>query len=260
MSLNNWPLLGSVQRFIGFENYNEILSDESFLSSLMFTLKYTIIVTPIQLVLGYGLAVLVRSRFRGVKFFRTVYFFPVVVGFASGGYVFLVLAQPESGLFDQVLQGLGLTDGPVPWLTDSELAMWTVILMITWKTIGTAVILLMVGMHAIPDELGEAARVDGATWWQREFLVILPLMRAPIALVLILTITGSFLAFDQFFVMTHGGPQQSTVTLVMWVYTTAFVHYRLGYSAALSLILLALLVAFSILQVRALRSRSEVSR
>ena len=257
MSLNNWPLLGSFQKFIGFQNYAEIPTDQVFLQSIWFTLKYTLIITPIQLVLGYALAIVVRRKFRAVSVFRTTYFFPVVIGFAAGAYVFLVLVQPDSGIFDQILHALGLTHGPTPWLTDQNLALFTVILMTTWKTVGTAIILLMVGMQAIPDEIGEASLVDGAGWWKREWFITLPLMRSSIALVLMLTLTGSFLAFDQFFVLTHGGPNQSTVTIVMWIYTTAFVRYRLGYSAALSIVLLIILIIFTIAQVRALRDRSE---
>ncbi|MFF9100941.1 carbohydrate ABC transporter permease [Streptomyces rubrogriseus] len=257
MSLNNWPLLGSVQRYIGTQNYADIASDRMFGRSLLFTLKYVVIVTPIQLVLGYGLAMLVRRKFRGVGIFRTTYFFPVVVGFASGAYIFLVFVQPESGLFDQVMQGLGITSENLPWLSDTNLALLVVVLMITWKTVGTAVILLMVGMQAIPDEVGEAALVDGAGRWKRELYIMLPLMRSSIALVLILTVTGAFLAFDQFFVMTHGGPDQSTVTIVMWIYTTAFVQYRLGYSAALSIALLVILILFTVVQIRALRERGR---
>jgi multiple sugar transport system permease protein len=255
MSLHNWPLLGATQKFVGGENYAEAVTDVTFGQSLLFTLKYTLIITPLQLVLGYALAVLVRNKFSGVGFFRTSVFLPVVVGFASGAYIFLVLVQPETGLFDRVLALVGVQG--IPWLTDPNYALATVILMITWKTVGTTVILLMVGMQAIPDEIGEAARVDGASWFQRELLITLPLLKSSIALVLILTLTGSFLAFDQFFVMTHGGPNQSTVTVVMWIYTSAFVRYRLGYSAALSIVLLLLLIVFSIIQIRALRERNE---
>jgi multiple sugar transport system permease protein len=257
MSLNNWPLLGVVHRFIGAENYQNIVTDGTFWRSLVFTLKYTVIVTPIQLVLGYALAMIVRRRIRAVAMFRTTFFFPVVVGFAAGAYIFLVMVQPDTGLFDQILKGLGLTHAGLPWLSNTNLALFVVILMITWKTVGTAVILLMVGMQAIPDDVGEAALVDGANKWKREWYITLPLMRPSIALVLILTITGSFLAFDQFFIMTAGGPNQSTVTIVMWIYTTAFVQYRLGYSAALSIALLIILIIFTIAQVRALRDRGN---
>lgn len=257
MSLHNWPLLGVTQKFIGGQNYKGVVTDATFWHSLLFTLKYTVIVTPIQIVLGYGLAVLVRRRFRGVTIFRTTFFFPVVVGFASGAYIFLVLVQPDSGLFDQILQDLRITHGGLPWLSNPDLALFVVVLMITWKTVGTAIILLMVGMQSIPEEIGEAALVDGASKWKREWYITLPLIRSSIALVLIMTITGSFLAFDQFFVMTHGGPNQSTVTIVMWIYTTAFVQYRLGYSAALSIALLVILIIFTIAQVRALRDRGD---
>jgi len=255
MSLHNWPLLGNFRKFVGAQNYSDAFSDDVFRQSLLFTLKFAVVITPIQIVVGYALAALVRKRFRGVAAIRATYFAPVVVGFAAGAYVFLVMVQPESGLFDQVLHAFGL--GPVPWLTSSGWALVTVVLMTTWKTLGTAIILMMIGMQAIPEEINEAAVMDGTKWWQREVFVTLPLMKPTIALVLMLTLTGSFLAFDQFFVMTHGGPNQSTTTVVMWIYTSAFVRYRLGYSAALSVILMALLVALTIAQVRALRDRSE---
>ncbi|MEA5118513.1 MAG: sugar ABC transporter permease [Propionicimonas sp.] len=257
MSLHNWPLLGNVRKLVGGANYGEALTDSVFGESIVFTIKFALIITPIQLVLGYALATLVRGAFKGVAAIRATYFAPVVVGAAAGAYVFLVLVRPETGLFDQILQGLGIMDGPAPWLTDPDWALATVILMTTWKSIGTAIILMMVGMQAIPEEVNEAAVVDGANWWQRELFVTLPLMKSTIALVLMLTLTGSFLAFDQFFVMTHGGPGQSTTTVVMWIYTTAFVRYRLGYSAALSVILMALLVILTVAQIRALRDRSE---
>ncbi|TFC07144.1 sugar ABC transporter permease [Cryobacterium sp. MDB2-33-2] len=259
MSLNNWPLLGAVQKFIGGANYAEAVTDGTFWNSVLFTLKYTLIITPIELFLGYALALIVRRRFRGVAFFRAAYFAPVVVGFASGAYIFLLLIQPESGLFDQILQELGITSAPLPWLTDSNFALFTVVLMITWKTLGTSIILLMVGMQSVPEEIREASLMDGASWFKREWFITLPLMRSSVALVLMLNLTGSFLAFDQFFVMTHGGPNQSTVTIVMWIYTNAFVRYRLGYSAALSILLLVLLVIFTVAQIRALRDRSEES-
>lgn len=257
MSLHNWPLLGANHQFVGGKNYAEAFSDETFRRSVVFTLRYALIVTPIQLVLGYGLAALIRRKFRGITFFRAAFFAPVVVGFAAGAYVFLVLFQPDKGFFDQLLMRLGLTDAPVPWLTNPDLALVGVVLMVTWKTVGTAIILMMVGMQAVPDEVYEAAMVDGASWWQRELHITLPLIRPTIALVLILTLTGAFLAFDQFFIMTHGGPNQSTTTIVMWMYTNAFVRFRLGYSAALSVLLMILLVVLTLLQFRWLGDRDR---
>ena len=248
MSLNNWPLLSDSHKFIGLQNYAEIFNDSVFHQALLFTIKFTIINTPIQLIIGYLLALAVRKKFRGVSIFRAAYFAPVVVGFASASYAFLILVQPESGLFDQILMKLGITDAPLPWLTNHNIAVVTVMLMTTWKTVGTTVILMMTGMQSISPDLYEAAMMDGASWWRRELNVTLPLLRPTIGIVLLLTLTGSFLAFDQFFVMTQGGPNQSTNTVVMWIYTTAFSRYRLGYSAAISILLLIIMVAFAAIQ------------
>ena len=248
MSLNNWPLLSDSHKFIGLQNYAEIFNDSVFHQALLFTIKFTIINTPIQLIIGYLLALAVRKKFRGVSIFRAAYFAPVVVGVASASYAFLILVQPESGLFDQILMKLGITDAPLPWLTNHNMAVFTVMLMTTWKTVGTTVILMMTGMQSISPDLYEAAMMDGASWWRRELNVTLPLLRPTIGIVLLLTLTGSFLAFDQFFVMTQGGPNQSTNTVVMWIYTTAFSRYRLGYSAAISILLLIIMVAFAAIQ------------
>jgi multiple sugar transport system permease protein len=253
MSLHNWPLLGT-PRFIGGANYGEMISDDTFRASLWFTTKYTLIVTPIQLALGYLLASMVRGRLPGVRVFRTIYFLPVVVGFAAGAYVFYVMMQPQVGVVDAILGGLGLVDPSTGWLTNPSLALVVVIVLVTWKTVGTAMILFMVAMQGVSQELYEAAEVDGAGWWRKEVSITLPLVRRTTALVLILTVTGSFLAFDQFFILTQGGPNSATLTTVLWIYTNAFVRYRLGYSATLCVVVLAILIVLSIGQLRILRT------
>jgi multiple sugar transport system permease protein len=253
MSLHNWPLLGT-PRFIGGANYGEMISDDTFRASLWFTTKYTLIVTPIQLALGYLLASMVRGRLPGVRVFRTIYFLPVVVGFAAGAYVFYVMMQPQVGVVDAILGGLGIVDPSTGWLTNPSLALVVVIVLVTWKTVGTAMILFMVAMQGVSQELYEAAEVDGAGWWRKELSITLPLVRRTTALVLILTVTGSFLAFDQFFILTQGGPNSATLTTVLWIYTNAFVRYRLGYSATLCVVVLAILIVLSIGQIRILRT------
>jgi multiple sugar transport system permease protein len=256
MSLTNWPLLGRAT-FVGGRNYAQMFHDRIFADSLLFTLKYTIIVTPIQVVVGYFLAVMVRGRIRGAGFFRTIYFMPVVTGFAATAYVFLVMLTPGIGVVNAILKGLGLSNGQTNFLTSPGLALMVAVLLITWKTVGIAMILFMAGMQAVPGELYEAAKVDGASWWRRELRVTLPLIRRTTALVLVLTVAGSILAFDQFFILTQGGPDNATLTAVMWVYTTAFVQYRFGYAATLSIALLVLLILLSIAQIRALRRGDE---
>jgi multiple sugar transport system permease protein len=256
ISLHNWPLLGNAT-FTGLGNYRQIVHDKIFGNALLFTAKYTVIVTPVQLVIGYLLAVMVRRKIRGVGFFRTVYFMPVVVGFAATAYVFLVMLTPGIGVVNAILHGLGLTNGQTNWLTSPGLATLVAVILITWKTIGIAMILFMAAMQAVPEELYEAAKVDGAGWWRREARVTLPLVRGTTALVLVLTIAASFLAFDQFYILTQGGPDNATLTAVLWIYTTGFVQYREGYAAALSIVLLVLLILLSVAQIRALRRGDE---
>ncbi|MFT4029606.1 MAG: sugar ABC transporter permease [Protaetiibacter sp.] len=256
MSLHNWPLLGSGRRFRGLDNYLEAFADPVFGQSILFTLKYTLIVTPLTLVLGYLLAILVRRRVRGVGFFRAVYFAPVVVGFAAGAFIFLSMSQVDVGALDWLFRALGWSSGS-PLMVQPGPALAVVVLMVVWKTVGTTMIILMAGMQGIPAEVYESAQVDGAGAWHREFSMTLPLLRPYLALTLLLTVTGSFLAFDQFYILTQGGPQQQTTTVVMWLFTQGFVRYRLGYAAALSVLLLLLLLVFTVFQVRALRAEDE---
>jgi multiple sugar transport system permease protein len=257
MSFNNWPLIGKIS-FIGLSNYADVFHDGIFAKSLLFTAEFTLIMTPIQLVGGYLMAMLVRNRRRGVGVFRTIYFVPVVVGTAAGAYAFFVMVQPETGVVNAVLRGVGLTSGYPQWLVRPGLALGVVVVFTVWKTLGTAMILYMVGMQAVPTELYDASQVDGANAWQREILVTVPLLRRTIALVLLLTIVGSFLVFDPFYILTQGGPNYSTLTAVLWVYTAGFVNYRLGYAAALSVVLMALLIVVSVGEFLVLRpSRGE---
>lgn len=258
ISLHNWPLLGQTT-YTGLSNYRQMVHDGIFGKALVFTAEYTAIVTPVQLAIGYLLAVMVRGRMRGAGFFRTVYFMPVVVGFAATAYVFLVMLTPGIGVINAILSELGLTNGQTNWVTSPGLALFVAIVLITWKTIGIAMILFMAAMQAVPEELYEAAKVDGASWLRREFRVTMPLIRRTTALVLVLTVAGSFLAFDQFFILTQGGPDNATLTAVLWIYTTAFVQYRIGYAAALSIVLLVVLVVLSMVQIRALRRPDEMS-
>jgi multiple sugar transport system permease protein len=259
MSLTNWPLLGT-PKFAGGHNYSTMLHDADWGDALLFTLKYTVILTPVQVVFGYLLAVMVRGRLRGVGFFRTVYFMPVVVGFAASAYAVLVMIEPGTGVIDAILHGLGLANGETNFLTNPGLATLVVVLLTTWKTVGIAMILFMAAMQAVPVELYEAAKVDGAGWWRRERQVTLPLIRRTTALVLVLTVAGSVLVFDQFYILTQGGPGTDTLTAVIWIYTTGFLQYRFGYAAALSIVLLVVLVLLSIVQIRALRRGDEATR
>jgi multiple sugar transport system permease protein len=252
MSLNNWPLLGK-HFFIGLDNYIKLASDSQFWGSLWFTTKYTALVTPFIFVFAFILALLVDQPLRGVGVFRTAYFLPVVIGLGTSSLLWVWLLNDRVGIINGVLMDLGWIKNPVIWLGDKDLAMFSIIFSVVWKTVGFTMILLLAGMQAIPEELYQAAMVDGASFWDRLRYITMPLLRRTFALALVLSMIGSYLAFDQFFIMTRGGPSNQTITVVYWIFNNSFTYFRMGYGAALSIVLLAILVILSILQLYLLR-------
>lgn len=252
MSLHDWPLLGK-SSFIGLENYVSLVSDTTFWNSLWFTTKYTLVVTPVIFLLAFGLALLVQSRRRLVGWFRTAFFLPVVIGLGAASLLWVWLFNDQVGVFSAVLMLLGLVKAPVQWLAEPNSALISIVAMVVWKVTGFTMLLLLVGMQAIPEEFYEAARIDGANWGASLRFITLPLMRRTFALALTISVIGSYLAFDQFFIMTRGGPQNSTITVVYWIYRAAFTYFKLGYAAALSVVLLVILVVINMVQLYLLR-------
>ena len=252
MSLNNWPLLGK-HFFIGLDNYVKLASDSQFWGSLWFTTKYTALVTPFIFVFAFILALLVDQPLRGVGIFRTAYFLPVVIGLGTSSLLWVWLLNDRVGIINGVLMDLGWIKNPVIWLGDKDLAMFSIFFSVVWKTVGFTMFLLLAGMQAIPEELYQAAMVDGASFWDRLRYITMPLLRRTFALALVLSMIGSYLAFDQFFIMTRGGPSNQTITVVYWIFNNSFTYFRMGYGAALSIVLLVILVVLSILQLYLLR-------
>lgn len=252
MSLSDWPLLGS-PTFIGFGNYAEILVDSRYLGAIGFTLGYTVLTTIAIFLLALVLASFLNSRRRGARFYRTAIFVPYVVGLSTASLMWVVNYNDSVGIFAHGLRWLGIVDGPVGFFETPLSATLAVIVMIVWKFVGFQVVILLVALQSIPDSVNEAAVCDGANGWQRFRYVTLPFLRPTLALLLVLSVTGSLLAFDQFAVMTQGGPDNSTVTMVMSVYNTAFTSFDLGKAAALSMLLLVALVVINALQMRLVR-------
>jgi multiple sugar transport system permease protein len=243
MSLNKWPLLGSPV-FNAPDNYAKIVRDPLFLDSVWFTLKYTAIITMLLSALSLGLALLVQERRPGVGFFRTAFFLPGAVGFAAAALLFYGMLNNDFGPFGF----LG-----VKWIGTPTMALFSTIMLVLWRFAGFNMLILLTGLQSIPVEVYEAARSDGANRWQVFTRITLPLLRPTIALMLILSVTGSLLAFDQFFIFTNGGPDNSTVSMVMVIYRDAFFRFDLGGAAALSVVLLVVLVALNTVQLKVLR-------
>ena len=257
MSLYHWPLLGH-PKFIGLENYLRLPQDMRFWGGVRFTIYYTVIVTVAIFAVAFPLAVFSERSGPGTAFYRTAFFLPVVVGLASASLLWNWLLNMDAGLFSPALQQLGITHGRFDFLRTFQPAFWSIIVMVVWKTAGFNMILLMTGLQGVPPDLHEAARIDGASRWQRFRLITLPLMRRTIALALILSIAGSMLAFDPFYIILAGGPRNQTTTAVYWIFNQSFVSFRLGYGATLSMVLLVILVAISVVQLRLLRSPEDV--
>ncbi|MFI7272391.1 carbohydrate ABC transporter permease [Streptomyces sp. NPDC049879] len=254
ISLTDFPLIGP-HRFVGLKNYELLWSDPAFGRSIGFTLLYTVIVTPLILGLGYGLAVLVRSNRRGATVLRTIFFLPFIIGLSTISFVTLLEAQPSSGMLNTALEALGLTDGTTAWLVDGPLATGLIIAMVVWGTSGLTMVLLMSAMQGIPREVYESAELDGAGWWRTERHITLPMLRRAITLSTVLSVVGSLLAFPQFYILTQGGPGSDTTTAVMALWRRAFVDLQLGASAAMSLVLVLIVAAVVGLQFWLLREK-----
>lgn len=252
MSLHDWPLLGQ-HTFIGLENYINLAGDKQFWTSLWFTTRYTLLVTPFIFILAFILAMLVNLPLRGVGFYRTAYFIPVVIGLGISSLLWTWLLNDRVGIINGILTDLGILKQPVVWLGNVDLAMGSIIISVVWKTVGFTMVLLLAGMQAIPDELYHAAMVDGASFWGRLRYITIPLLRRTFALALVLSVIGSYLAFDQFYIMTRGGPSNQTISVVYWIFNNSFTYFRMGYGSALSIVLLVILIILSVLQMYLLR-------
>ncbi|GIG48384.1 carbohydrate ABC transporter permease [Dactylosporangium siamense] len=256
MSFYDWSLLGE-RRFVGLANYRRLTGDDSFWHSLGFTTVYTVIVTAALLVVGFALASAVRHRRRGVGLLRTAFVMPVVIGFATASYLTLWLLDDRIGIVPDLLRRTGLADGNVSVFSSYPSALTVVVLLVVWKTVGLTMLLLMTGMQAISKDFYEAAQVDGARRIRVFFSITLPLLRPTVGLVLILTVIGSYLAFDQFFILTQGGPDNSTIPVVYLIYRAGFIDFNLGYSAAMSIALMVILLILTSIQLLLVRTRED---
>jgi len=255
ISLTNWPLIGPYH-YIGLENYRELFHDPEFLHSVRFTVTYTAIVTLPIFFLGYGLAVLLRANRFGSKVFRTLFFLPFVVGLTTESFMFAIELQPGAGWVDWAMSHLGLASATQAWTVTHDRTLLTISVIVIWFASGLTMLILTGGMQGIPRELYEAADVDGASWLKKELRITIPLLRRSIALSLIISVIGSFLAFNQFFILAQNNASLETV--VEWVYQTAFTSYHLAYGTSMALLLVIVIGIVSMAQFLALRGETEL--
>jgi multiple sugar transport system permease protein len=254
-----WPMLSALrlsftdasgfgkEEFVGFDNYVTVFTDVDVRDAMLNTLWYTVLFTPVAVVVALVLALALnhpRLPFR--SFFRTALFLPFVVSLAVAALAWSYLIDPQVGLLNHWLSGAGIRLGNV--LEDPVLAMPAVALVAVWKNFGFYLVIFLAGLQDIPGSLYEAARVDGAGPWTRFTNITVPLLSNTLAFVLIFAMIAALQAFDQIYVMTGGGPYGHTQTIVMEIYQSGFRRLEIGFASALSYVLLAVTLLLSIVQ------------
>jgi multiple sugar transport system permease protein len=258
MSVSDWGLFSGNRGINVPENFQTALDHRLLWQAVRFTVQYTLITTVILVAVALGLAMLVQETSRWKSFLRTAVLVPSALGLASASLLFYALYAPGINPLNPLLQDLGLIDRPISYLGTPTAALWSTVFLIVWRFAGFFMLLLLVGLQGISGDIYEAARLDGASPWQIFMRVTLPLLRPSLALVIILCVTGSMLAFDQFYILTKGGPDNSTMTIVLLIYNMAFAgRNNLGLAAALSVMLLFALLLLNALQFRGLRGKEE---
>jgi multiple sugar transport system permease protein len=248
ISLTDWDLL-TAPTFVGLDNFTALASDDRFFAALRNTTFYTLVSVPVGLVLALGLALALNVPLRGIALIRTAYFLPVVTSATAVGLVWMWIYSPANGLLNQVLGVFGIPGQR--WVSDPFWAMPSIIAMSVWQGLGINVIIFLAGLQAIPQELYDAAAVDGAARWSRFRHVTLPLLTPSIFFTGILALIGAFQIFDQVYILARPDrPTEATITLVYYVYESGFKFFRMGQAAAASWILFLIVGVLTVGYVR----------
>jgi multiple sugar transport system permease protein len=255
VSFYDAPLLSPQRTFIGLENYTTALGDPVFIHALVNTIVYAIEVVILQVVVALVLALLIRNYFPGIGIFRSAYFLPVVTSLVVVSTVWKIMYHTDNGLLNSILRTASLP--PLRWLTSPDLALWSIVILSVWKEVGFSMLVLLGGLQGIPQDLYEAGAIDGATRWSSFWSITLPLLRRAMLFVVVLSTINAFKLFVPIYVMTEGGPADSTQTLVFYIFHSAFRYFKLGYASALSFLLLIFVVVLAAIQFRVFRSDVE---
>jgi len=245
LSFSHWNLIQS-PTFAGLDNYRQLFENPLFWQSLKNTAYFAFVGVPLQIILGLFLAVLLYSNIKGLEFFRTVYFLPVVSSTVAVSLMWQWLFDSHTGLLNHVLGWFGIN--PVPWLVSPKWAMPSVILVALWKGIGYNMVIFLAALKGVPEHLYESARIDGANRWQQFWNITFPMISPSTFFVTITSIINSFQVFDVTTVLTGGGPANATHTIVMMIYQYAFDFFRMGYASSIAYVLFGIVLIFTLLQ------------
>jgi multiple sugar transport system permease protein len=249
LSFSNWDIITGVRsiEFVGLDNFINIFKDELFYQSLKVTFIFALVSVPLYQIMSILIAMLLNMRSRGMKFYRLIFFMPSVIPAVAVSMMWIMILNPEYGILNKALGWFGI-QGPA-WLQDPSYALGALIVMGIWG-IGNTIIIYLSGLQGVPEELYEAAQLDGAGITRRFFNITIPMISPTIFFNLIMGIIGGFQYFTQAFVMTNGGPLNSTLFYNLYLYNKAFVSYEMGYASALSWILFAIIMLFTLIVIR----------
>ncbi|MEF2074385.1 carbohydrate ABC transporter permease [Consotaella aegiceratis] len=244
-----WSLSKGERIFVGFGNYLTLLADKGFWNSLWVTVWFNVLINPIQIALSTGLALLYTQRFRGIGFYRFVFLIPIGVSLPTAVMIWRIMLSPD-GLMNGLLDLSGVP--PQPWLTSQGLALYSIIAIATWKGISYWMIFIIGGLQLIPTEIYDSARVDGVKPWQRLVFITLPLLRPTLLFVLVADVSINFLLFSPIYMLTQGGPANSTNVLMYEAYKSGFVFGDMGRAMAIIVMVVLILMIVVGLQFRLL--------
>jgi len=254
-SLTDWNGFSFDFNFVGLANFQRVFSDPLFGNAIRNTVIWMIIAILVPVTCGLGLALILHERVRGANIYKSLFYLPICLSLAVIGQVWFWIYQPRWGLLNLTLNGIGLGDLTRAWLADPDTALLSVIVAWCWQQIGLGMVIFLAGLTSVPVELTEAAQIDGANYWQSLRHVVIPLLRPSTVVVVALAVINSLKSFDIVYIMTRGGPFNSSDTLATFMYDESFRKYYMGYGSAISVVLFAIalvVIAFYFRQVRAL--------
>ena len=255
MSFTNWPLVGPVT-FVGLQNYSQVLNDPVIVTAFLNALLYLIVSVPIQLILGLLVAIGLDRPIFGRSTLRLIYYIPVITSYVVVTYLFQYLFNTDYGFVNWLLMTLNIIQTPIPWLASPTTAIVVAGILGGWKGIGWAMMIFLAALQGVPDELYEAAAIDGAGKWHRFWSITLPSIRSSMFFVSVLLVMGSLQVFIQIYILTAGGPANETQVPLVWMYQQAFSNLQFGYAGALSWLMTILIIALTLIQFKLFRPRS----
>ncbi|BAU62663.1 ABC transporter, permease subunit [Stanieria sp. NIES-3757] len=240
--------LTQAPQWVGWQNFQRLKTDVVFWQTIKNTLLYLVGVVPILVIAPLLLAILVNQKLKGIHWFRTAFYTPVVISMIVAGIAWKAL-YTQNGLLNQFLKQMGIAEG-IPWLTNPQLALWSVMVVTIWKGLGYYMVIYLAGLQAIAPELYEAAAIDGSDNWRKHWDITLPLMRPYLLLVAVISAISATKVFEEIYIMTQGGPRNSSKTVVYYLYERAFQDLDISYACTIGLVLFLGILGLSILNLR----------